>query len=329
MDGAATASNFLAHVDAQRPWAATRIGLDLLEDEGPTALVDDLLVPVQQQVGCRWEDRTYSVAEEHLVTGLVDQLLGAASAVVGEPDPDAPRVTMVCAAGEWHASAARMTALRLRDLGWDVHSLGITVSPEELEGHLRQTSPDALLLSCTMAAALPGAAALAAAAHRVGIPVIAGGAAFRDAHDAGARLGADAVAGSTAEASEVLARWRAVGRPPVRVVVDPDPTGERASFAAARRELVAAVVEQTPGPFRPEDEAEVDGLLSTLDAALLLDDLDVLRRHMAWLAARERTRQVLPVPLEDVVALLTHTMPSALPRPRAFLTDAAAGLRAS
>ncbi len=322
------ARQFLDHVDGQRSWAATRVGLDLLDERGATALVDELLVPVQREVGCRWETRTYSVAQEHEVTGLVDELLGAASATMGAPAEDAPRVTFVCATGEWHASAARMTALRLRDLGWDVHVLGITVSPDELEGHLRQVLPDALLLSCTMAAALPGAAALAAVAHRVSVPVVAGGAAFHTA-DVGPRLGADAVASTTAEADAALATWRAAGRPPVRAVVTHDPTGERSGFAAARRQLVRAVVQQTQGPFRAEDEAEVDGLLATLDAALLLDDLDVLRHHMAWLAERERTHQVLPVPLSQVVELLARTMPTTLRTSRTFLTDAAVELRAA
>ena len=221
-----------------------------------------------------------------------------------------------------------MTALRLRDLGWDVHLLGVTVSPDELERHLRRVLPDALLLSCTMAAALPGAAALAAVAHRVSVPVVAGGAAFRTSGDVGPRLGADVVAATTAEADAALATWRAAGRPPVREVVAHDPTGERAGFAAARRQLVRAVVQQTQGPFRPEDEAEVDGLLATLDAALLLDDLDVLRHHMAWLAERERTHQVLPVPLSQVVELLSRTMPATLPTSRTFLTHAAVELRA-
>lgn len=320
-----TAEVFLGHVDDGRPWAATRMGLDLLEQRGSTALIDELLVPVQVESGRRWLDRTYSVAQEHQVTGLVDELLGATSAVLGSPDPEAPRVTIVCAEGEWHASAARMTSLRLRDQRWDVRFLGGSVPAAELETHLRRIAPDALLLSCTMAAALPGAAAMAETAHRVGVPVIAGGAAFRLADEAAVRVGADVVAESADAAGAVLAEWRANGRPRTTATVRPN--RERAAFSASRRRLVRAVVEQTTGPFRPEDEAEVDSLLATLDAALLLDDLTVLRHHMAWLAERERAQQVLPVPVSHVVDLLQRSLSPDLRTTRSFLSDVAGLVR--
>lgn len=322
------AQEFLRHIDDDRPWAATRIGLDLLEDEGPGALIDELLVPVQRESGMRWQSGAYSVAQEHHVTGLVDELLGATSTTIGHPDEDAPVITLVCAEGEWHASAARMTALRLRTQHWDVRFLGGSVPADELESHLRRIAPDALLISCTMAAALPGAAAMAATARRVGVPVIAGGAAFELANGAVNTLGADAVAATTEVASSTLAEWRTNGRPRGGPVPAGDASGERARFGASRRRLVRAVVEQTQGPFRAQDEAEIDGLLATLDAALLLDDISVLRHHMAWLAERERTAQVLPVPLGQVVDALARTMAPDLRTSRSYLSDAASELQA-
>ena len=322
------AQDFLRHVDEDRPWAATRIGLDLLESEGPVALIDKLLVPVQLESGRRWQARTYSVAQEHQVTALVDELLGATSAVLGEAEDAAPCVTLVCAEGEWHASAARMLSLRLRSQGWRVRFLGGSVPASELESHLRTIAPDALLISCTMSAALPGAAAMAAVSRRVGVPVIVGGAAFVTASDAAASVGADLVATSADEAVAALAEWQRSGPPLTPPVPNVDPSGERAAFGAVRRHLVKAVVEQTTGPFRAEDEAEIDSLLSTLDAALLLDDIDVLRHHMAWLAERESTERVLPVPLDDVIQRLSRSLPPELRTSRSYLSDAAGELRA-
>lgn len=322
------AREFLRHIDEDRPWAATRVGLDLLRDGGPGALIDRLLVPVQRESGARWQSGAYSVAHEHQVTGLVDELLGATSTTIGHPDEGAPVVTLVCAEGEWHASAARMTALRLRVEHWDVRFLGGSVPADELEGHLRQIAPDALLISCTMAAALPGAAAMAATARRVGVPVVAGGAAFLLAGGAVDTLGADVVAATTHEASRTLADWRANGRPRGGPVPSADPSGERARFGASRRRLVRAVVEQVEGPFRARDEAELDSLLATLDAALLLDDITVLRHHMAWLAERERAAQILPVPFHRVVDILTRTMSPDLRTSRSYLSDAAGELQA-
>lgn len=296
------------------------MGLDLLREEGPVPLMEDLLVPVQLESGRRWQDRRYSVAQEHQVTAMVDELLASTSVLLPQPDHDAPVVTLVCAEGEWHATAARMTALRLRHAGWDVRYLGASVPASELESHLRTIAPAAMLLSCTMAAALVGAAKMVAVAQRVGVPVVAGGAALQQANGASAALGADVVAPTVEAAQSAVRGFLADGRPRVATQTL-DPSGERASFTALRRLLVQAVVEQTPGPFRPEDEAEVDSLLATMEAALLLDDAELLGSHLRWLRGREAGGQVLPAPLQQVVDLLQRTLPPDLRRARGMLAQ--------
>ena len=321
------AEEFLGHIDDERDWAATRLGLDVLEDRGVAGLVHDLLVPVQLESGRRWQATAYSVADEHQVTGLVDELLGAASTTLPRPDEDSPTIAMVCAESEWHASAARMTALELREGGWDVRFLGASVPATELETHLRRTAPRALVVSTTMSSALVGAAAMTAVAHRVGVPVVLGGAAFGRSPLAGDAIGGDAVLTRADDMPALLRSWRDVPRPFRTAPADDDPTGERAVFAPSRRRLVQAVIEGTPGPFRPEDELEVEVLLATLDAALLLDDVDVLAHHLHWLGEREATGRLLPLPMAEVVDLLSRSLPSGLTTSRRFLTTAAEHVR--
>lgn len=316
------AEEFLGHIDSGRPWAATRLGLDLLEEEGPTALVDRLLVDVQLESGSRWQRGSYTVAHEHEVTGLVDELLGAASMRLPRHEDDAPTVTMACAVGEWHASAARMMSLRLRDRGWQLRVLGASTPPTEVEQHLREVAPDALLVSCTMTAALVGAAELCAAAHRVGVPVVLGGAAATAGGSRVAAIGADAVAVSAAAAASAIDRWQDRGVPAHQPMQDLT-AGERSRLAASRRQLVRAVVRRTPGPFREQDEEEVTTLLATLDAALLLGDADALGRHVGWLRDREVAGRLLPLPLAEVVDQLARSLPQGLPTSRAYLAHAA------
>lgn len=320
---------FLGHIDDGRDWAATRMGLDVLAEHGVAGLIQDLLVPVQHESGRRWQATDYTVADEHAVTGLVDELLGAASTTIDRPDEDSPTIVMVCAEAEWHASAARMAALQLRERGVDVRFLGASVPATELETHLRRTAPRALVVSCTMSSALVGAAAMTAVAHRVGVPVVLGGAAFAASPDAGEAIGGDAVAAAADDVPGLLRGWLEVSRPVRGALPGDDPTGERAVFAPTRRRLVQAVIEGTPGPFRPEDELEVEVLLATLDAALLLDDVEVLVGHMQWLGERESVGRLLPLPMEQVVDLLSRSLPSGLTTSRRFLTAAAEHVRAS
>lgn len=72
---------------------------------------------------------------------------------------------------------------------------------------LEEDRPAALALSCSLTANLVEAARSIDVAHRHGIPVIVGGAAFGDTEERATALGADAWSGAAEGAAAILDRW--------------------------------------------------------------------------------------------------------------------------
>ena len=80
--------------------------------------------------------------------------------------------------------------------GFAVSFLGASAPADHVASFLSRRRPDALAVSCAMAPFFGGVIRLADAAHRHGIPVLAGGQALGRAQARGAAcLGADAWAG--------------------------------------------------------------------------------------------------------------------------------------
>ena len=86
--------------------------------------------------------------------------------------------------------------------------LGLPVPDEDLADYLSESRPTALVLSCTEPLALVGVRDAVAAAHRVGCPVLVGGAGLGPDDRRARALGADGWAGGVGQAVAVLRRWR-------------------------------------------------------------------------------------------------------------------------
>jgi DNA-binding transcriptional MerR regulator len=89
---------------------------------GVDATLADVLQPLLQTVGERWEHGTLSVAEEHLVSEAVRSRLGH---LLGDAGGGVRGVALLaCAPGERHELGLMMTAIALRRDGWKVVYLG-------------------------------------------------------------------------------------------------------------------------------------------------------------------------------------------------------------
>jgi methanogenic corrinoid protein MtbC1 len=189
------------------------VALGLL-DSGFTAyeVISDLLVPAQRRVGDLWVANELSVADEHLVTASSEASLHAL-AMANTSLATSVDVVLACAEGDWHSIGAHMLAVQLETGGVGVRFLGASTPATHVAKLLTRDPPDALVVSCTMPIYFSGVTRLADAAHAIGVPVLAGGAALDDDGPQRARLlGADAWAANVAEAVAILKRWRA--RPP-------------------------------------------------------------------------------------------------------------------
>lgn len=182
----------------------------------PRDLLRDVLVRAQREVGLLWERGDISVAQEHAATAVADRVLLLISSGIRRPASEAV-LTVVCPEEEWHAMPARLAAEIARTGGLSVRVLGANVSADHLYRHLLAEPPAALAVSTTMTANLVGASRCIDVAHRAGVPVIVGGAAWGSGTAQAAALGADVKLDDPADLPEVvhaLARSTVLGPQP-------------------------------------------------------------------------------------------------------------------
>jgi DNA-binding transcriptional MerR regulator/methylmalonyl-CoA mutase cobalamin-binding subunit len=112
----------------------------------PLKAFDEVLAPVQWEVGERWEAGTLSVAQEHLVSQVVRarvvSLLHAAPGNEG-----ARHAVLACFPEEHHEVGLLGAALRLRHAGWRVTLLGQSLPAVDLARLVSQVRPDRVGLS--------------------------------------------------------------------------------------------------------------------------------------------------------------------------------------
>jgi diguanylate cyclase (GGDEF)-like protein len=203
--------------------AAVRLTLDLLDRRvSRERIVVDLLAAAQREVGHRWYCNELTPADEHLASGVtaaaLDMLMGETS-----PPSDGGLTVVTCAEGDFHALAAQMFGELLREHGLGVMVLGASMPADVVAEYLVRSGADSLAVSCSVPIFFPGALRLIDAAHRQGIPVIAGGQAFGTGPRRAERLGADGWALTAADAAAILLAWKSeppsVSRDPM--LVDP------------------------------------------------------------------------------------------------------------
>lgn len=293
---------------------AARAALRRLQDDGVATpvLISEIFAPVMAEVGERWLRNEWSVAQEHAATSVVDSLLGGLELEPSSVVATTGTVVAVCATGEWHVTPLRMFAELLRRRGWNVRVLGASVPANHLARHLSQHPASAVVLSCSIARFLPGGAAIVAAAHRAGVPVLAGGAAFGHDQRRAQAIGADAWAPDATTAAAVLSAWAAQA-PPLSTGV---PAMEPPTLSLVQR--TARVVELL-GRAEPETELGptedlVRDVLGAADASLLCHDETILVDELRWVAAALGPRRPGPALVAHLAAAVAAAEPGAAAR---------------
>lgn len=169
----------------------------------PVAFFDDVLMPLQREVGERWHAGQMTIAEEHLVTQAARQRV----LTLLHQAPKRARAHVVCACfpHEDHELGLMGVALRFRHAGWRVTFLGARTPPEHLARVARMLSPELIALSSV---GEPDEAAFRKTLQQImtelpaGSKVLVGGASGLQHREAVVELGAQCVA--TAEEWEKL-----------------------------------------------------------------------------------------------------------------------------
>lgn len=313
--GATTVHGLLDLIVARDREAVVDAVIDLARDEGLQAVIA-LLADVQREVGRRWQDQDWTVADEHAATALADLALAAAALGFPLAEPILGTVVVTCAEEEWHVLPARMFAEQLRAHGWDVVFLGASIPADHLARYLARRPVVAVGVSCSVPVHLPGARRSIDAAHRAGVPVMAGGAGFGTTPARAAAVGADAWATSIEQAHRAASSWS--GSPPP--LARPRDDREQLALAADRQVVVgeamadlaahlAEVAAYSPWQLTKTRE-DLDYIIRFVEAALLTADDTVVIEFVRWLVPLLSARGVPP----NVVLLGIKSLRRCLPR---------------
>lgn len=112
----------------------------------PVAFWDEVLAPLQREVGERWHAGTLTVAEEHLVTQAARQRV--VSLLHQAPRRAKRHVVCACFPRDEHELGLMGAALRFRHAGWRVTFLGARTPAEHLARVVRVVQPQTVALSC-------------------------------------------------------------------------------------------------------------------------------------------------------------------------------------
>jgi MerR family transcriptional regulator, light-induced transcriptional regulator len=164
---------------------------EVLAALSPLKAFDEVLLPLQREVGERWHTGTFSVGQEHLVTQEVRARL--INLLHAAPDRGHRRAVLACFPDEQHELGLLGVALRMRHAGVSVTLLGQRVPAAEVGRMARELKADVVGLSAVMDL---GARDFKETLSRIlegmprGTPVWVGGAAARLHCEVGERLGA-------------------------------------------------------------------------------------------------------------------------------------------
>jgi methanogenic corrinoid protein MtbC1 len=286
---------------------ALRLAMKLL-DQGVSfeQLVDDVLAPVQHELGRRWAMNDLGVADEHAASAAVEELLVRLAATLDRPH--GAKVVVACAEHDMHALGSRVIASLLTLDGFRALPLGPSIPPRDLAEYLEAQEPLALALSVSVASALADAARSIAVAHEASVPVVAGGQAFDGREARARRLGADAFALAPSGALDVLRAWEVA--PPETLAPAPPPVPEH---DALRRTVTGL----PPGVLADE----MSRLAAVVESALLVDEPGLVADHLAWLRATAPAYGIDAPEIDDAVRRLHDAIPADLARARALLSQ--------
>ncbi|MDJ0960797.1 MAG: cobalamin-dependent protein [Acidimicrobiia bacterium] len=288
--------------------------LDLLSAGTPfDEILFDVLVPIQTDVGRRWVEGDYGIGDEHAVSAALETVVALLAGSFDQPE-DGTHIVISAAEGDTHSLPSKVIAAYLTFRGFRVTNLGATLPAEELQESLELHRPAALILTCTMAGNLPGARQCIAAAHRAGVPVVAGGRGFGSDDRRARRLGADAWLSNPRLLDGLLGRWEPKIEEAEAAAADLDEANlsDRWADVGAIAEAVASAHDLTKTQLAAL-RIDVNMFVATLDASILVEDsqplIEVADWHRAYVVAGDR-----PSTTDSILNQLTEVLGAVDPR---------------
>lgn len=242
-----------------------------------------LLIPSEQDVGVRWQQGDYLIAEEHAATATVETVVAILAGSFDQPS-DGRHIVVGTPEGEAHSLPSRAIAAHLLSLGYRATYLGASLPASDLGEYLEVEGPEALVLSSVMSIHLPGARKSIRASHAAEIPVLVGGNAFGPNGTWATKIGADGWVDrlqDVPKALSVLSREVSKSEENAR-----DIDTEMIAMGRARASIVArahAALSNSPlgeDPSRMTDEVNL--LFDAVVAAMLVEDAAIVADMVRW-----------------------------------------------
>jgi methanogenic corrinoid protein MtbC1 len=112
---------------------------------GASGLITKVIVPLMKEVGDSWAHGDVRVAEEHVVSVVIRNLLGG---LVRQPNSQvAPRMIVATPSGQVHEFGALSIVIQASSLGWAVQYLGPNLPAEEIALAAARMCPKIVALS--------------------------------------------------------------------------------------------------------------------------------------------------------------------------------------
>jgi methanogenic corrinoid protein MtbC1 len=113
---------------------------------GVRTFLEDLAAPLLRRVGDEWHAARLSVAQEHLASSVLQEVMMSAMRGLASGNA-ASRIVVATPAGERHAAGAALVGARAAANGWNVVYLGADVPAEDLASAALATNARAVALS--------------------------------------------------------------------------------------------------------------------------------------------------------------------------------------
>lgn len=112
----------------------------------PRIIVKNIVSPILQEIGERWAHREFGIAQEHVATNLLRNLLSSLFRLY-PPDDEAETIVLATTNGERHEFGILIAALIAATRGWRVVYLGIDLPATEIIRTVKSVKARVLAIS--------------------------------------------------------------------------------------------------------------------------------------------------------------------------------------
>ncbi|MEY6432886.1 cobalamin-dependent protein [Thioalkalicoccus limnaeus] len=134
---------------------AAGIVSEVTRESGYIRMGERLVQPVMSAIGEMWQRREISVAQEHLASAIIHQLLVREFVSAPFADPVPRSVLLACVANNHHQLGLRILADAFELKGWSVQFLGADTPTADLLRQVENTRPDLVALSLSLGRQIP------------------------------------------------------------------------------------------------------------------------------------------------------------------------------